>query len=165
METARRSLPRPRVPFLSLRVGSIMRRNVPEVSPKTPLRELGARFRSEGCDSYPVVDRGRVAGVVCKRDFLRHFRFGTRTIVPHYEELLDDPVEAIVNREIIPVTPEMPVTRALALFLTQGTICLPVVDSGGMFLGIVSQDDIIDCLNHLSAGLYSNFERPDSKIA
>jgi|SRR3972149_912551 len=166
MNHTKRSISRKLIPFVALQVGEIMRQGAPVLSPRTSLRDLGLLFLRSGiCDSYPVVEQQQVVGIVSKRDFLRHFRFSTRTIMPHYEELLEDPVESIVNREVTFLSPQTPVTRALALLLTQGVSCLPVVDPEGRFLGVVSQDEVIDALTRLSRGFYSNLEIPHSKIA
>lgn len=85
--------------------------------------------------------------------------------MPHYEELLEDPAETIVNRDVTCITPQTPVTRALALLLAQGVHALPVVDSQERYVGFISQDEVIDSLTRLSQGFYSNLERPNSKIA
>ncbi|MGO9702550.1 MAG: CBS domain-containing protein [Xanthobacteraceae bacterium] len=50
------------------------------------MRELEALFEKHDFNSFPVVEEGRMLGIVTKFDFLRAFAFTTGQMVPHYDE-------------------------------------------------------------------------------
>jgi tRNA nucleotidyltransferase (CCA-adding enzyme) len=52
-------------------VRAYMTRNLLSVSPGTPLREIGQLFADHSISSLPVVEGGRLAGLVRREDYLR----------------------------------------------------------------------------------------------
>jgi CBS domain-containing protein len=106
-----------------------------------------------GISGMPVVQDGRVIGVVSETDVL----YKERTI-PHRDGLVDsiahyaeDPprakVEAQTAREAmtapaVTVAPERSVADAAALMLDVGIDRLPVI-SGGLLAGILTRADIV----------------------
>ena len=65
-----------------------MTRAVTTVTRQTTMRELEALFEKHDFNSFPVVEEGKMLGIVTKFDFLRAFAFTTGQMVPHYDELM-----------------------------------------------------------------------------
>jgi magnesium transporter len=57
-----------------------------------------------------------------------------------------DPVGVIMNRQVISVPPEMDQEQVARLISKYDLVSMPVVDSSGKMLGVVTVDDIIDVL-------------------
>jgi len=68
-----------------------MTRAVTTVTRQTTMRELEALFETHDFNSFPVVETGKMLGIVTKFDFLRAFAFTTGQMVPQYDELMRRP--------------------------------------------------------------------------
>jgi CBS domain-containing protein len=62
-----------------------MTRAVTTVTRQTTMSELEALFEKHDFNSFPVVEEGKMLGIVTKFDFLRAFAFTTGQMVPHYD--------------------------------------------------------------------------------
>ena len=60
-----------------------MTRDVTAVTRDVTLRELEALFERHDFNSFPVVEEGKMLGIVTKFDFLRAFACTTGQMVPH----------------------------------------------------------------------------------
>ena len=58
-------------------------------------------------------------------------------------EALRTPVAAIMSREVVTADPEISIQSALEQMVAAGLTRLPVVDEGGLLLGIFSQSDLL----------------------
>ena len=67
--------------FLEGTVEKYMTRAVRTVTRQTTMRELGALFEKYDFNSFPVVEEGKMLGIVTKFDFLRGFRLHHRSDV------------------------------------------------------------------------------------
>jgi CBS-domain-containing membrane protein len=74
--------------FLECTVGQYMTRDVTIVTRQVTLRDLEALFEKHDFNSFPVVEEGKMLGIVTKFDFLKAFVFTTGQMVPHYDELM-----------------------------------------------------------------------------
>jgi CBS domain-containing protein len=83
----------------------------------------------------PVLDGGRVAGIISERDIL----YGLAREGP---ALLDRRVEAVMTADPVTVTPDTPVLHALATMTKRRVRHLPVID-GGALAGFVSIGDLV----------------------
>lgn len=57
-----------------------------------------------------------------------------------------DPVGSVMNRQVISVQPEMDQEQVARLISKYDLVSMPVVDSAGKMIGVVTVDDIIDVL-------------------
>lgn len=108
----------------------------------------------------PVVDANRVLlGIVSEKDILR-------AIYPTYQEFFDNPldfkaftdlsrrykdiadlkIKEIMSGRLITVSQETMLLDALSLMITKRIRRIPVTDSNGILVGIVSQGDIHQAL-------------------
>jgi CBS-domain-containing membrane protein len=65
-----------------------MTRAVRTVTRQTTMRELEALFEKYDFNSFPVVEEGKMLGIVTKFDFLRAFAFTTGQMLPRHERRL-----------------------------------------------------------------------------
>lgn len=85
--------------------------------------------------ALPVVEDGRVVGIVSERDVIYSLK-------DHGAEALNWPVSRVMTSPAITVDPSTEVLSALALITQRRVRHLPVV-SGGRLIGIVSIGDLV----------------------
>jgi len=133
--------------FIKLQTGSVMTKEVLTISKQMTLRVLDHLFEVHDFNSFPVVEDGRLIGIVSKFDFLRNFIFTPSSVFPHYDEVMQRTVEQIMTKEVHTVHPTTPLTRALQMMVEMKNKSFPVVDGKNRVLGIISRGDIIRALN------------------
>jgi CBS domain-containing protein len=133
--------------FVNLFVKDAMHRDVVTVSPDMKVHEVRALFEKYDFYSFPVTERDRVVGIVTKLDFLKHFIFTPKSMVPQYDELTNDTVRAIMNQRVFTVSIDTPLTRVLELMVETRIRSFPVVDSEDRLLGMISREDLMKMLN------------------
>ncbi len=132
-------------------VAAAMRRDVVLVAADMPAERAVHRLESKAVSGAPVVDRGRVVGVITLRDLLvptllddpgsspsGHSRYGRRLATLRVHDLMsDDPVTA---------QPDWSLVRAMQTMVGRGVNRLPVVDGQGRPLGLLTRDDVLRTL-------------------
>ncbi len=113
-------------------VAQIMSRPVQTVMPDTRLSEAAERMRRTGHEGYPVVREGRVVGLLTRRGVDRGMQHG----------LGNRPVERVMDKGEVFVTPDDPVEKLEQLMIEHGWGQVPVVEDGQV-VGIVTRTDLI----------------------
>lgn len=85
--------------------------------------------------ALPVVEAGRVAGIMSERDVIYCLR-------DHGSQVLDWPVAKVMTAPAMTIDPATPVLTALAMMTQERIRHLPVVSGGGL-CGIVSIGDLV----------------------
>ena len=129
--------------FVLLYVKDVMTSDVVKITPNTKLKELEELFEKHDYNSFPVLDGDKIVGIVTKLDFLRHFVLTPKSIVPPYKQLLEDSAKDIMNKTMITLSPETPLTRVLELMVETKLRSFLVTDPERKLLGIISREDII----------------------
>ena len=93
-------------------------------------------LRLGGIRHLPVVQEGRLVGLLTQRDVLRSGQSGR----PAARTLL---VSEILTRELTTVRPAMALSQAARLMLERKFGCLPVCDEQGRLVGIVTEADFV----------------------
>ena len=124
-----------------------MTRTVTTVTRQTTLRELEALFEKHDFNSFPVMEEGRMVGIVTKFDFLRAFAFTTGQMMPHYDELMRRPVGEMMTEAVLHVEPTAPLTRVLQLMVSLKSRSFPVIGADRQLVGMISREDVIRALN------------------
>ena len=153
---------------MALAAQDVMHRNVAVVDASATVAELERDFVEAGVSGFPVVDAGRVVGVVSRTDVLRQLggKGGeTPRLSTFYADLADfdheaaaesfadaaarggQPVEALrahelMTRSVITVSPEAPIEDVARALVEHGVHRVLVTD-GGTLVGIVSSLDLV----------------------
>jgi Mg/Co/Ni transporter MgtE len=68
----------------------------------------------------------------------------------HFQRLLREPpgdlVGGVLDTDIAPLTPEVPLPQVTRLMALYNLVAMPVVDSAGRLVGAVTVDDVLDHL-------------------
>jgi CBS domain-containing protein len=94
----------------------------------------------------PVVDGGKMVGIVTKFDFLRAFVFTTSQMMPRYDGLMKRPVQQIMTECVSSIEPTTPLPRVLELMVSLKARSFPVVDAKGEVVGMISREDVRQAL-------------------
>lgn len=121
-------------------VREMMRSPVTTIQAGARLQEASQLFRSLGFRHLPVLDEGRLVGVLTDRDL----RWATSSLCPQ-PRTLDEPVRLAMSGPPITVDPIYPVEDAARIMREHKIGCLPVVD-GPELVGILTGMDILDTL-------------------
>lgn len=132
--------------FLDETVEANMTRLVKSVVPETTVRDLYRLFEADDFDAYPVVRDDTLVGVVSKLDALKVFTLTQDEILPHYEDRMAMPVDAIMTCEVVAVAPEARLQRALQMMVQHRLKSLPVVDQWRQLVGVIAREDVMRAL-------------------
>ncbi|HXQ22118.1 MAG TPA: CBS domain-containing protein [Candidatus Acidoferrales bacterium] len=134
--------------FIDLKVSDAMTHPVTTVSPDATVGELEALFERYDYNSLPVVQEERLVGIVTKFDFLRNFIFTPASVLPHYDTLMQRPISTIMQRDVVTVAADLPLTRVLQMMVDLRSKSFPVL-SDGRLVGIISREDVIHALRRV----------------
>jgi CBS domain-containing protein len=107
------------------------------------MRELAELFEKHDFNAFPVVENGKMLGIVTKFDFLRAFAFTSDQIVPHYDELMNRAVADVMIEAVVHVDPTSPLPRVLELMVSLKSRSFPVLNTDRELEGIISREDIM----------------------
>jgi CBS domain-containing protein len=123
------------------KVSQYMQTDVVTVQPDDPI-ELVADLISWERIRYVLVEdgEGKLAGLVTSRAVLRHFANVVKTDGKAADASV--PVEKVMRRELVTVTPDTSTLDAIALMRRQRIGCLPVVQDGHI-VAVVTEEDFM----------------------
>ena len=131
--------------FLESTVAQYMTKEVKSVTRECTMAQLEGLFEQYDFDALPVVEGGKLLGIVTKFDFLRGFAFTTGRLVPSYNELMKRTVGEVMTEGVVSVEPAMPLTRVLQLMVNLKVRSFPVLGNGKL-LGMISRGDVMRSL-------------------
>ena len=123
-----------------------MTRNVITVNRQTTMHELAVLFDKHDFNAFPVVEDGKLCGIISKFDFLHAFAFTTSQVVPHYNELMNRTTAEVMTEAVVHVDPASPLTRVLQLMVGLKTRSFPVMSADGQLEGMISREDVMRAL-------------------
>jgi len=127
-----------------LRAGDVIRDSKPVyASPEDTVEEAARIMASHNVGSVPVVDEGgRLVGIFTERDLVR-------LVAKYGKSALDMRLGEVMTRNPVTASPDEPLPELAHKMIEHGFRHIPVVDSEGRLLGVVS---IRRVLRHLMAG-------------
>ena len=137
--------------FLEYQVVDAMTYHPVTITRQTPLADVARAFDERDFNCLPVSEEGALLGIVTKLDFLKAFAFTSRTMIPRYEEIIQQPAESVMTHRPITVTPDMSLTRVLQLMAETRFHSFPVT-LGAFLLGMISRRDVLRALARAGAG-------------
>jgi len=111
--------------------------SVPMLSPDDPLAKAVALARATRTSTLPVLENGRLVGVIAESDIARLMQGGN----PHEQQYLS--VAAAMTTEPLVVSPDTPTSQALQAMQAHGFSSLPVVTHDGKYLGMILRSDVL----------------------
>ena len=118
----------------NIRCSDIMSRQLVTVKVATPVPAAWALFREHRIKALPVVDAaGAVVGIVTPADFTRE--------TPPAES-----VGQIMTRKVRVASVERHLVELIPLFGSTGHHHIPIVDTGGRLVGMITQSDVVAAL-------------------
>jgi CBS domain-containing membrane protein len=139
--------------FSQLRAGRLMRTGIEPLWPDMPLDQAARSLVDQACKGLPVTDLdGRVVGILTETDFLR--RLKADSFMELLLRLVADaggfthrcqatPVREAMTAPAITVTADAGVRDILRAFRAHPGRSMPVVDTGGRFLGLLLRKDFL----------------------
>lgn len=116
-----------------MKIQDVMTPNPKTVSPTDELQVAARIMREEDAGSVPVVEDGRVVGMVTDRDIV------VRAVA---DGDFDCSVEDIMSDDVVCATPDMSTSAAAGLMGEHQVRRLPVVDDAERLVGIVALGDL-----------------------
>lgn len=112
-----------------------MTRNPATCAPATSLRLVAQLMADHDCSSIPIVDSGRLVGVVTDRDI-------SCRAVARGVDAATLPASAVMSPCVIAVGPDEPLERAIDLMEVNSIHHLAVIGGDGSLIGVLAQSDI-----------------------
>jgi CBS domain-containing protein len=139
-------------------VGEAMNAEVVALEADTPVDVALRRLEHTQVSGAPVVDHGRVVGVVTLRDLLGPVLadgpvLTTGPFHRHEHQLTTYRVHELMTAEPLTARPDWPLVQAVLAMEQAGINRLPVVDAAGRPAGILTRDDVLRVLARRIRGL------------
>ncbi len=130
-----------------LAVADIMTPNPVTVTPRNAIRTAVNLMREVGCRRLPVVDRGRLVGIISDRDLRRAANSPTVVREQWYDNFILDHIEvgSCMTPNPLTISPDAPISEAARLMRDHKIGGLPVV-ANGQLVGIVTETDLLNFL-------------------
>jgi len=124
--------------------GERMSHPVITVSPNTPVTQALRLMKSEHIRRMPVVDKGKLTGMVSEKDMLNASPSQATTLsVWEIPELLDKiKVRDVMSREVLTVSVDTPLEEAARIMADHKVGGLPVLQDGKM-VGIITDSSLL----------------------
>ncbi len=120
------------------------------VSPDTPINDAARLMFRHRVSGLPVCDEAScLVGIITEADFLRLEVARGAAEDPRPVETVGE----VMNRGVVTIAPDQPITDAAKVMVVQDVKRLPVVDAEDRILGIISRLDVV-----------AAFTRPDEVI-
>ena len=148
-----------------------MTRDVVTVEADTPFLEARLILKNKKIRHLPVVDHGKLMGVVTDRDLKEAAPSGATTLDVYEVNylLLKMTVRDLIKKGPITVKPTNSVEKAALLMHDHKIGCLPVVDDAGSLVGVITETDLlgvmVEILGYKERGTRIAFQVPDTPAA
>lgn len=116
-------------------VRDAMTPSVRTASPSQSLAETAQLMKSDDVGSIPIVEEGRLVGIVTDRDIA--IRAVAEGVDPSAVTIAD-----VASRALVTVEPDQDLDEALALMARHQVRRLPIVEEDGRLVGILAQADV-----------------------
>lgn len=128
-------------------VGQAMTGRPLTFEPHDRASDAALRMTADGVSGAPVVERGRVVGVIALSDLLtREGHLAPQTTGPFLRgerHLASMTVSELMTREPVTIRAGAPVVHAIELMVDLAVNRLPVVDADDHVVGIIAREDVL----------------------
>jgi acetoin utilization protein AcuB len=129
---------------MAMRIRDIMTKNVITVDPNSLVLDAQKIMKENNIRRLPVVDKGKVVGIVTKHDLLEASPSPATSLSVHELNYLLSKmkVKEIMKKNPITLGPDTPFEEALKIGQEKKVGSFPVVDNGKL-VGITTESDIV----------------------
>lgn len=142
-------------------VADVMTHETVSLSPTDTVHEAASRLAQHDISGAPVVENGKVIGIVSEADLMRAAippakvdkpRSSTMTLLGLFlrgqgtEPSDDATVASIMTEDVVTVLPSASIWDAASTMEKRGVKRLPVIDKDGELVGIVSRADLVGAM-------------------
>jgi acetoin utilization protein AcuB len=120
-------------------------RHLVTVAPETPISEVKTIFEQHRFHHIPVVHFRSVVGIISKGNY-EYFMGGIT--MADLDKLETVPASAITTKGLATLAPDTRINVAIEVFATNRLHALPIVDSEGDLVGIITPHDILLALSN-----------------
>ncbi len=122
-----------------------MTRNPITAAPTMSIKVAWKLMQDRRIRHLPVVDAGRLVGIVTDRDLRRVLPSPATSLEIHELHYLLDKLTlaGVMTKDVITTTPFTPIAKAARTLLRNRIGALPVLE-GGTLVGILSQTDVLE---------------------
>ena len=127
-------------------IGEAMTRDVVLLAADMTAEMALRRLDQKAVSGAPVVDHGRVVGVITRRDLLVPTLLDEPSIAQapgRWTRLTGLRVNDLMSGEPVTAEPDCPLVQAVRTMLDHGVNRLPVVDRAGRPIGVLTRDDVL----------------------
>jgi acetoin utilization protein AcuB len=129
-----------------------MTESVETIDASQSLLDAVLLLRKSGFRHIPVLEQGRLTGVITERDV---WRFSPTMLIPlsqqDYNRVFEETVIGkVMTRDPQTVAPDAPLSEAVERMFQNRLGCLPVMEAGRL-VGIITVRDMLRALNDLIA--------------
>src|SRR5215472_13560820 len=127
-----------------MKVADLMTRGVLSLAPDDPVRKAAQLMLRFGVNGFPVLDHGKLVGIITQGDFLRRAETSTERQHSRLAAFFADPgrLADIMTRDVVTVSPDAPLSDAVELMEKHNVKRLPVVGENGI-MGMISRGDLL----------------------
>jgi CBS domain-containing protein len=118
-----------------LRCSDIMTKDVTVCSPLTPVREVADKMEDENVGVIPVVENGRLIGIVTDRDIVCR-------VLAEGRDTRSTPASEAMSEDIVTCTPDDSIHEAIRKMGEHQVRRIAVCDMNGRLRGIISMADV-----------------------
>jgi CBS domain-containing protein len=120
--------------------GDYMTRKVISCAPEDPVQKVYNLIIESGFSAFPVIKKDKCLGIISRRDLLKAGR--VRSVLENHAST---PIETIMTKTVISVSPEEPIQSAAALMVRYDISRVPVLESTRV-VGILDRHDVMKAL-------------------
>jgi CBS domain-containing membrane protein len=136
-----------------MRVCDVMTKEIITLSPSQHLHSVDDLMKVAGIRHVPVVDDGRLVGIVTQRDL---FRAAMSSVLEFRDSAARGWLERIrvaevMTSPVVTATPDWPIGRAIDTMLEHAIGCLPVVERDRL-VGLVTETTLLRLLARMVSG-------------
>jgi len=100
------------------------------------------------CMFFILITSPTAAHALAKGSYRAGVQLANQSVCDLYSDKQVLKISAVMNRDVITILPDASLRQAIDLLVEKGITGLPVVDSEGVLLGIITEKDIIEYKTH-----------------
>ena len=128
------------------RVREVMVADVVTIDPSASLTDAARRMQDANVGMLPVVDGGRVVGVITDRDIVVR-------AVARQRDPAATPVRECLSKDVIPAHPDWPTAQAMITMAQAQVGRLPVLDDDQRLVGVITLSSMAFRSRHKAVAL------------